>query len=481
MKICLIAEGCYPYVAGGVSSWVQMLMEGMPQHQFVLYTIGAEERQRGKFKYKLPENLVEVHENFLDQYRDKKARHRATYRLQERERKALVDLITKNETDWDPLFSMFGEGGAYSPNEFLSSDAFLDVVMGACEDTYRLTPFNEVFWTIRSMLLPVLNILRCPVPEADMFHTVSTGYAGILGAMFQYRTGKPFIVTEHGIYSREREEEILKASWVYVYFKQTWINFFLGMASAAYAGAVGPDGLPVRHQEVRQDPHRVSAGGLDGGGRLPIAAVAWRAPSHRGVFGIDPGVLPAHGAVFAGACELLPRRADEPGGALSLPGQVQEPDRHRLFYGPGAVRPQLRVLVLRLQDHRDPAHDLLHEVRRGLLLRQPDHRALPGDLRGGAGSELLQGLPEVLRHGALRRDPDGHPKREPGDGPDPVPGAGPRVRAAVFRGGAVRHLFGKFPAGQRLRPGDAHHLPVPVHGVLLLRAGQEPDYPVFVF
>ena len=247
MKICLIAEGCYPYVAGGVSSWVQMLMEGMPQHQFVLYTIGAEERQRGKFKYKLPENLVEVHENFLDQYRDKKARHRATYRLQDRERKALVDLITKNETDWDLLFSMFGEGGAYSPNEFLSSDAFLDVVMEACEDTYRLTPFNEVFWTIRSMLLPVLNILRCPVPEADVFHTVSTGYAGILGAMFQYRTGKPFIVTEHGIYSREREEEILKASWVDVYFKQTWINYFLGMASAAYAGAVGPDGLPVRH------------------------------------------------------------------------------------------------------------------------------------------------------------------------------------------------------------------------------------------
>lgn len=51
--------------------------------------------------------------------------------------------------------------------------------MEACEDTYRLTPFNEVFWTIRSMLLPVLNILRCPVPEADVFHTVSTGYAGI--------------------------------------------------------------------------------------------------------------------------------------------------------------------------------------------------------------------------------------------------------------------------------------------------------------
>ena len=43
MKICLIAEGCYPYVAGGVSSWVQMLIEGMPEHRFVIYTIGANE------------------------------------------------------------------------------------------------------------------------------------------------------------------------------------------------------------------------------------------------------------------------------------------------------------------------------------------------------------------------------------------------------------------------------------------------------
>lgn len=112
MKICLIAEGCYPYVAGGVSSWAQMLMEGMPQHQFVLYTIGAEERQRGKFKYKLPENLVEVHENFLDQYRDKKARHRATYRLQDRERKALVDLIKKKRDGLGPaVFHVRGGRG----------------------------------------------------------------------------------------------------------------------------------------------------------------------------------------------------------------------------------------------------------------------------------------------------------------------------------------------------------------------------------
>ena len=47
MRICLIVEGCYPYVAGGVSSWIQMLIKGMPDHEFVIFSIGAEEKDRG--------------------------------------------------------------------------------------------------------------------------------------------------------------------------------------------------------------------------------------------------------------------------------------------------------------------------------------------------------------------------------------------------------------------------------------------------
>lgn len=237
MKICLIAEGCYPYVAGGVSSWIQMLIKGMPEHTFILYTIAANEEQRGQFKYELPENVKEVRENFLDQYMTEKSKRKTGYRLAPEEKQALLDLITKEKTDWDRIFEMFSQGGAYRANDFLASDAFLDVVMEASQDTYRLTPFNQVFWTIRSMLLPVLNILQCDVPQVDLFHSVSTGYAGLLGAMFQKKTGKPFVITEHGIYSREREEEILKAKWVDVYFKQTWIDFFLGMAVAAYGKA----------------------------------------------------------------------------------------------------------------------------------------------------------------------------------------------------------------------------------------------------
>jgi len=237
MRICLLAEGCYPYVAGGVSSWIQMLIKGMPEHEFVICTIAANLDQKGQFKYELPENVVEVKENFLDQFLDNKATSKVNYHLTEEERTAVLDLITKDTVNWDTLFEMFSLGGKYKINDFLSSEAFLTIVMEACQGKYRLTPFNQVFWTIRSMLLPIFNVLLCEIPEADIYHSVSTGYAGILGACFQYRTKKPYIVTEHGIYTREREEEILKAAWVDVHFKNTWINFFAGMSRAAYEKA----------------------------------------------------------------------------------------------------------------------------------------------------------------------------------------------------------------------------------------------------
>ena len=38
----------------------------MKEHEFVLWVIGAHACDRGKFVYELPDNVVEVHEVFLD-------------------------------------------------------------------------------------------------------------------------------------------------------------------------------------------------------------------------------------------------------------------------------------------------------------------------------------------------------------------------------------------------------------------------------
>ena len=60
MRICVILEGCYPYVTGGVSTWIHQYIQAMPQHEFVIWAVGASSEDRGKFKYKLPENVAEI-------------------------------------------------------------------------------------------------------------------------------------------------------------------------------------------------------------------------------------------------------------------------------------------------------------------------------------------------------------------------------------------------------------------------------------
>ena len=237
MKICLIVEGCYPYVVGGVSAWVQMLIRQMPEHQFIIVSIGAEHTQRGQFRYELPPNVTELREYFLDEPLESDEADSPARPLTAAQQQALLDLVRGTSPDWPRLFELFGGKNARTARDFLMSEEFLAIVQRLAEDTGRNTPFKDLFWTLRSMLLPVLELLRCPVPEADVYHTVATGYAGLLGAKFSYFAQKPYLVTEHGIYTREREEEILKADWVPGYFKPTWIGYFRALSQAAYRQA----------------------------------------------------------------------------------------------------------------------------------------------------------------------------------------------------------------------------------------------------
>lgn len=234
MRICLLAEGCYPFIAGGVASWIQMLINGLPEHEFIIFAIGAEEKQRGKYKYQIPPNVTEIHEHFLDEYYVENKKDKGKCKLTMEQKKEFVHLLLGEPVDWKVIFETFHGERACPANAFLSSESFLDIVIEISETKYRHIPFKDTFWTIRSMLVPLLNLLGCEMPEADVYHSVSTGYAGVMGALFRYLSGKPFMITEHGIYSREREEEILKATWVDTYFKQTWIDFFNAMCRAGY-------------------------------------------------------------------------------------------------------------------------------------------------------------------------------------------------------------------------------------------------------
>lgn len=235
MRICIILEGSYPFVFGGVSSWTHQYIQAMKEHEFVLWCIGAESRDRDKFKYKLPENVVEVQQVFLDD-----ALHMAPsvkrVRLKESEIGVLYTLISGEDTQWDVVFDMF-QNRHMNPISMLMSPQFLEAVKKVCMEKYPYISFAEYFHTVRSMMLPELYLLTGKVPQADVYHSTATGYSGILGSLGKWKYQKPYILTEHGIYTREREEELLRAKWVIPDFRNQWIGLFYNFSSCAYSHA----------------------------------------------------------------------------------------------------------------------------------------------------------------------------------------------------------------------------------------------------
>ena len=63
---------------------------------------------------------------------------------------------------------------------------------------------------------------------------MSSGYAGIWGCMQKSLYKRPFLMTEHGLYTREREEEIIKADWVSGIYKDIWIGQFKKIGECCY-------------------------------------------------------------------------------------------------------------------------------------------------------------------------------------------------------------------------------------------------------
>ncbi len=216
--VTLILEGTYPYVAGGVSTWVHQILSAYPDRSFALLHIGAHAGSHVKRLYTVPDNVTRIQEVYCTGTEEVGRRAGRIDTMPPRKTpsrvlEALRRIHLGDAVDDDLIADL--AAGDLPILEFLhGTDTFELLYRDLYTKLSPDAPFMDFFWHMRAMHVPLLRLLAAGCPEAHVYHAVSTGYAGLVGAVASYKTGRPLIVTEHGLYAREREMELARATWI---------------------------------------------------------------------------------------------------------------------------------------------------------------------------------------------------------------------------------------------------------------------------
>lgn len=236
MRVCLVCEGGYPYMTGGVSSWIQMLCSHTPDVEFVIWSIAITREEMSEYKCELPGNVKEIKTIYLGEEQSKHIYK--DIHISEREKKVLRKFISADaETfSWKSMLD-FLKKNRKRLIDVLMSKGFYEICLEEYLKTASTEVFSQYLQSFRDLYFSLLSPLSGEFPQADVYHALSAGYAGALASAASYAKKKPMILSEHGIYTREREEEIIRATWIKEEFKELWINFFKKLSMISYGQA----------------------------------------------------------------------------------------------------------------------------------------------------------------------------------------------------------------------------------------------------
>jgi glycosyltransferase involved in cell wall biosynthesis len=218
VRVLLCTEGTYPYVGGGVSTWCDILCHELEEVDFTLYAItGAPEV---RLRYELPGNVTDlVHvplwgiqepADYVLAHlpgRELRARRRRTTEAVVRERfLPLLDRLLAGingdaaEADGRVAHELWRFFGEHDWKRCWKSRAAWDLFAERMGDDATVDDLTTCLGWLYNYLMP----LAVPVPPADLVHTTIAGFPGLAGVVAKHEHGTPFVITEHGVWVRER-------------------------------------------------------------------------------------------------------------------------------------------------------------------------------------------------------------------------------------------------------------------------------------
>ncbi|MFQ6061544.1 MAG: GT4 family glycosyltransferase PelF, partial [Thermoplasmata archaeon] len=252
MRVLFLVSGVYPHYMGGVSTWSDLLVNGLSDVEFHIVSVVS--NPHVEIRYTLPPNVKEVVAIPLwGSERPEEYNHVSPLMFLSSTLKTTNSAIRKYFLPFFHDFlreviaggedSKFLGDSLYGMHQFLREHDYKKCFQSppVWECFSSLMQENEFLSTLNMYqsinllrtLGRFLRVLSYRPGRMDLCHSAIASVAGLIGVMAHYEHGTPNILTEHGVYYRERLLDLINQPLQYQ-AKILWENFYKALAKMNY-------------------------------------------------------------------------------------------------------------------------------------------------------------------------------------------------------------------------------------------------------
>ncbi len=245
-RVLMITEGTYPYAIGGVSSWCDVLIDGLREIEWdILPVVAGGKRVRKCFTLPPNARLLRPIELWSESRTPRRMPHRHGQPEASLPTQLLRGLLPW-EGDLDCLKSALVRCRVRPQairREFRARDSWeeylwaLEDVLSKTHDDSAPSPIYDAIEAARlyQTLYWVARTAAVQTPPCKLLHVTAAGWAGIPALAHKALHGTPILLTEHGVYVREAYlASVRQASTSPSYISP---RLALGLTRATYAAA----------------------------------------------------------------------------------------------------------------------------------------------------------------------------------------------------------------------------------------------------
>ena len=253
MKVCILSEGSYPVIRGGLSEWAHMLIKSLADVRFDVFCIVPYDEPRVPVYEKLP-NIDQIIIKPIVRANP----GRPQIDLTQQTRNGIPNLFKQMTLGQSlPVEEIYDPDQKYPVNkDWLASREYWNTLVTIYNELYPQEGITDFFWTIfgfATILVDSFNFIG-EIPDADIYHSLSTGFSGYAGALAKIVKHKPMITIEQGLYLVERRAELARNRELTTLYRDLGNKFAESLVKTTYKYAdriVPPCRFP--HTKIETD------------------------------------------------------------------------------------------------------------------------------------------------------------------------------------------------------------------------------------